>query len=103
MVWEPKCAWKTSFYWLSLDQPAGQRIVAENNGENRIEITVKGNAAGLSLMLNEEMIDLKKKVIVVLNGETVHEDFVFHSAAALLSSIAGRNDRNMVFTARLDL
>lgn len=105
IVWEPTLAWKRLFYWLRLESPAGAgRIVAVNRGENRFEITTEGGRGvrGLSILLNGEMADLRKPVTVSVDGKEVFSGFVLPSAAALLESIVERNDRETVFTARVE-
>jgi predicted esterase len=103
VAWEPSVPWKRSFFWLRRTGGPGGLIVAGNKGENVIEITAKGGAKGLSVFISEKMVDLKKPVTVKVNGDEVFSDHVLPSAAALLESIAERNDRNMYFTGRIDL
>ncbi len=104
VVWEPVLGWKKTFYWLRLKNPVGAgRLVAVNLGDNRFDVTTSSPARGLSLFLNEKMVDFKKPVTVTLNGEAAFSGYVTLSAAALLESIAERNDRKMYFTARVDL
>ena len=104
IVWEPVVGWKKTFYWLRLEKPAkAGRLVATNRGDNSFAVTTSRPVKGLSIFLNEKMIDFKKPVTVTLNGEEAFSEYVTPSAAALLESIAERNDRKMYFTVRVDL
>jgi predicted esterase len=106
VVWEPVLSWKRTFYWVRLERPAGAgRLVAVNHGDNRFEVTTAGGLGGrgLSLLLADDMVDARKPVTVTVDGEEAFAGFALPSAAALLESIAERNDRRCVFTARIDL
>lgn len=103
LVWEPARAYKHQFSWLWLDKtPAqrfgsGQRIVAKHPEKNRFEVTgsVRG---GLRLFLKNRWVDLKKPVVVTLEGNEIHNAVVHPSLTALLASGASTRDPETLFT-----
>jgi hypothetical protein len=57
----------------------------------------------LSILLADEMFDVRRPVTVVANGKTVYEDVPRLDPAALLESILENIDPEQVFTYRIDL
>ena len=126
IIWEPKRKFNKHFYWLKVNTPkVGYRIEAEIKGNTITVKTAKvptDNAGfreylesahtkriqeaeiegGFSLLLNDELIDLKKKVIVKVNGKVKFNDFVKPSLSAMVESISDKIDENMWFFARID-
>lgn len=67
IIWEPSGADVGEQYWLSIDSPAdGQRVEARIKGQ-RVELKTTG-VAGLSLWLDERLVDLTKPLTLVVNG-----------------------------------
>ncbi len=103
VVWEPAVAWKNTMFWVRKEKPEGGRIVAEVREGNLIAVAAADGPTDLSLLLSDDLVDLDKPLVVTLNGAEVFRGFAQPSAAALLESIAERNDPAMVATARIDL
>jgi dienelactone hydrolase len=106
LVWEPASEHKTFFSWLRHGSPLNSRsrasrIVATCR-KNRIEIE-SINLFGVSVMLGDEMIDPKRPVTVVVNGETRFSRILLRRPAALLESIVENIDPEQVFAYRIDL
>jgi predicted esterase len=76
----------------------GQAVRAEIDGNT---ITLTGDIKGLVIYLNDEMVNLKKKVTVKFGDKEIFEGRVRPSLLALVESIAEKQDPSRVFTARL--
>lgn len=102
IVWEPVLTWKRHFYWLWWDKPELESlVVADLDREtNTIDITLEGSATGLYVLLNDELVDMSKEVIVRLNGEETFRGVPVRSLAALVST-ARRGDARLTFDARV--
>lgn len=103
LVWQPVLDYKPSFSWLRLDRPHAKTIVAERDGENGFAVTAEELPPGLAICLNEDLVDFRKPVRIAVNGEEVFHDYVPRSAAALLRSVAERNDPAVCFDAEVRL
>lgn len=103
VVWEPSRLYKHQFSWLWLDQTpnrrfgGAQRIVARHPAPNRFEVTgsVQG---GLKLLLKTRWVDLKKPVVVTLDGQELHNAVVHPSLSALLATGVSTRDPETLFT-----
>ena len=72
IIWQQEAVYRPDFYWLSAPQnelKRGKRIDAEVKG-NIIEIT-RCDYSSLTLYLSEELVNLKKPVVVKLRGKKV--------------------------------
>jgi predicted esterase len=102
VIWEPKRKFNRYFYWLKVNEPKiGQRIEAEIKG-NTIKLTTENLDSGFSVFLNDKLLDLKKPVIVKINGETKFNGVVSPSVSAIVESAAEKIDSEMWFCARID-
>jgi len=106
VIWEPATPDKNFFSWLRHAQPIastsrGNRIVA-TQAKNRVVLEGM-NLYGVSVMLSDEMIDPKRPVTVVANGETRFSQIVTRRPAAVLESIMENIDPEQVFAYRIDL
>ena len=127
IIWEPKRKFNKHFYWLKVNTPkVGYRIEAKIKGNT---ITVKTAKVptdntgfkeylesahtkgvqetdidgGFSIFLNKRLLNLKRKVVVKVNGKVRFNDFVKPSLSAMVESISDKIDENMWFFARIDL
>ena len=72
IIWQQEAVYRPDFYWLSAPQnelKRGKRVDAEVKG-NIIEIT-RCDYSSLTLYLSEELVNLKKSVVVKLRGKKV--------------------------------
>jgi hypothetical protein len=116
VVWQPVRAWKTSFYWLHWADPwIGAKVVAEaDRASNTIAITVgrptnapaqqveaerASRVAGLSVWLDERLVDMKREVVVTVDGKERFRGVPAASLATLVSSAAEREDPQYCFPA----
>lgn len=108
-LWQPMRKWKRMFYWLWWDDPEpGAIVVAEIKAKNEIEITVtiknaKEAPTGLSVLLDERMVDLDKEITIKLNGAEKFKGKVERSLAVMAQTAVERRDAEMIFCARVKL
>lgn len=102
IVWEPRFGWKNVFAWISIDDPKpGQRIEAEIQG-NRITVTTN-NVAAFSILLNQKLVNLRKEVTVVVDGEEKFKGAPTASLSAIVESVAAHLDPERIYTHRIDV
>ena len=93
-----------SFYWLEVPLEYarhGMLLKARREG-NRIFIGYS-DYARLTLLLNDEMLDLDKPVIVEYEGKVIFRGKVKRSPEMIDRSLRERQDPRLVYTARLPL
>ncbi len=102
VIWEPFRPYKRHFYWLKYDAVDKKlsRIEAKIDG-NKISLT--GNTRGLTVFLNEKLVDLKKNVQVSVDGVNKFNSTVLYSIVALVESIEIRKDPEMYFVSKVRL
>ena len=83
LAWQPDLFWKQQFHWLNWVKPVmGSIVVAERSEEdNSFTLTVTNDRGqpltevrGLSVLLDDRLVDMDKPVRVTLNGEVIFED-----------------------------
>lgn len=103
IVWRPLGNTKKYFYWLKVPNASlGMSIKAEITKENYIEIT-GNNLSTFTVFLNSEMVDLAKPVTVAVNKTEKFTGIVNYSLSAIVETLAEKEDKNMYFTARIDI
>lgn len=101
VIWEPSRPFKKSFYWLKIANPSrGIRIEAKIEGN---KISLQSHIPGLTIFLNEKMVDLTKPVILETAGKEEFNGLAGYSLSALLETIMDKNDPEMCFTSRIEL
>jgi pimeloyl-ACP methyl ester carboxylesterase len=102
IVWQPGVAWKRQFHWLWWETPDKRAIVvAELDREaNTIRIACDRPTPGLSVLLDDRLVDLENEVIVVLNDEEVFRGLAPRRLAVMLAT-AVRGDPDLLFEARV--
>jgi len=89
----------TQFYWLGTPKPeTGRETIASIKG-NVITVDKNENAA-LYIYLNDKLLNLDKKVSVLLNGKLIYNKKA-ERKLSLIQTTAKRLDPNLVFSARL--
>jgi poly(3-hydroxybutyrate) depolymerase len=89
VVWEPsRLAWKRQFYWLWRDAPAdGPLVVADVDADaNSVAILANGPVPGLRVLLDDELVDLDREIVVTLDGVETFRGIVRRNLAALLAT-----------------
>ena len=91
------------FWWLHTEAPTAEmRIEARIGDKNVIDIKAAG-ASSFTVFLNDKLVDLKKPVILRLDGREVYRGTPAPSLSAIVESMAAHEDPEMVFTARIDV
>jgi hypothetical protein len=104
IVWQPTLAWKRHFYWLWWDAPrSGALVVAElDAAANEVRVTCDGDAAGLHVLLDDELLDLDRELVVKLNGSEVFRGLARRNLGVLARTTL-RNDSALTFSASVAL
>lgn len=105
VVWQPALSWKRQFYWLRWDEPdLGATVVAKvDRGKNAINVVLRRTQGeGLSVLVNQDLIDLEQPLIVRVNGRKVHEGRVEPTFATWVETSA-HGDPGRVFVAEIPL
>jgi poly(3-hydroxybutyrate) depolymerase len=73
IVWQPAIGWKQQFYWLWWQTPPkGALVEAElDRAKNEIRVACDRDGKGLEVLLDERLVDVKREVVVTLNGKEV--------------------------------
>lgn len=73
IVWQPDLAWKQQFYWLWWEKPRATVIVEAEIDREKGTCEVKADKAafGISLLLNDDLVDMKRELRVRFNGKEV--------------------------------
>jgi acetyl esterase/lipase len=73
LVWEPELPWKRRFYWLHWETPERHAIVeAERDPERgEVAVTTLADTTGMSLLLDDGVLDLSRPIIVRVNEDIV--------------------------------
>jgi hypothetical protein len=102
ITWEPIVRWKRQFYWLHWEDLYTQALlVAERDREqNRIVIECEHARPGLSVLVDERIVDLEREVTVVLNGVETWRGKPEPTLSTLLMTSV-RNDPGLQFVARI--
>lgn len=104
VVWRQEEVLSPAFYWLEVpleDARHGMLLKVRREG-NRIFIGYS-DYARLTLLLNDEMLDLDKPVIVEYEGKVIFRGKVKRSPEMIDHSLRERQDPRLVYTARLPL
>lgn len=103
VVWQPVLDWDSDFYWLHWDAPVRNAILHAKADGNTITIeSSEPRPEGLSLWLDERLVDLGEDVKVVLNGAEVFTGRVEGRLDALVES-AARRDLEYLTAYRVDV
>jgi pimeloyl-ACP methyl ester carboxylesterase len=97
VIWEPSRSYKQHFYWLKSEGSGRIEAKLENQ-----KITLKGSVN--TVFLNEKMLKYAEEVVVAdAGGSVLWKGKPALSLAALVESIAVRQDPEMIFTAQVRL
>ncbi len=104
---EAKEAIRARFYWIAA--PANE-VSSESLGKIAIA-NIDGNTVniercdykGLTIYLNDKLVDLDKPVKVVYNGKTLFEGMVDRTEENIKASFAEREDPSYMFCSRIDV
>ncbi|MGF7080734.1 hypothetical protein [Mucilaginibacter sp. UYCu711] len=102
VIWIQDDILRDQFYWL------GMPIESAKKGL-KARVTITGNNINilenehevLYIYLNDNLVNLDKKVTVTINGKQVFNKKVPRNAAVIKQSVAARMDKSLIFTGKL--
>jgi len=97
---------KQFYYWLKCPRPEDRQFIRAKIEDNVItmEIAVRGpNQKGITILLNDKMIDPKKEVVVKVGKEEVYRGKPQPDFWTILETLDARCDTKMVFDRRIEL
>ncbi len=102
IIWIQDDILRNQFYWLGADiatakQGLKARVAVKGNN---IDVIENQNEL-LYIYLNDNLVDLDKKVTVTINGKKVFDKKVPRNADVIKQSIAARLDKSLVFSGKL--
>ena len=104
LVWQPSLPWKRQFYWLFWEQPrAGALVTARlDRKANSIQVDVEGDAAGLCVLLSDELVDMGREVSVRLGENVVFQGVPERDLVTWIETASG-GDAGRAYSARIPL
>ncbi len=104
VVWQPTLNWKRQFYWLFWEDPYKEALVVAkaNRKTNQVHVTCDKSAKGLSVLVDEKLLDVAKEITVFLNEKEVFRGIPKPDLATILASAAS-GDPDLSYSARIVL
>ncbi len=105
VVWKQSSVTHNRFYWLAVPDETAVKdaeVIATRKGQT-IKIEKADLINILIFNLNDEMLDLDKKVTVEYNGQTIYNEIPKRSVSTLWESLNNHNDLKQVFSSRIEL
>jgi len=105
VVWKQSGVTYNRFYWLGVPEKEAQKdaLVITSRNEQTITIEKAELVNTLLINLNDEMVDLGKKVTVKYNGEVIYSDTLQRTIAQIWKSLNERNDPRQVFSSQIEV
>ncbi len=105
VVWKQDDVTHPRFYWLAVDEEnenERSEIVVERDGQE-FEIQKAEGINALTILLNDEMVDMDEAVRVRFKGKTLFEGTVSRTIKTLHETLMERGDLDLVFSGRIDV
>lgn len=105
IVWKQSGVTHNRFYWLAVPESKAVKdalVVAAINGQT-INIEKAESVDHIIIRLNDEMLDLDKKVTVEYNGKNVFNGTPKRSISTVWKTLHEHNDLNQYFSAEIEL
>lgn len=102
VIWIQDDILRDQFYWLGTDiatAKQGQKVRVKRSG-NKIDI-IDNEDEVLYIYLNDDMINLDKKITVYHNGKKVFNQKVSRNAEIIKQTVAARLDKGLIFSGKL--
>ena len=102
IVWRQEAVAKPYFYWLSApvsESEKGREVRASIDGNNIV--INKCDYSEITILLNDKMVDLDKRVKVIYQGKTLFRGRLKRKASILRSTLFERNDPSYMFPAQV--
>lgn len=105
IVWKQSSVTHNRFYWLAVANEKAVKnaeIIVTRNGQ-KFSIEKAELVDDLIIRLNDEMLDLSKKVVVEYKGEEIYKGLVQRNVSTIWKSLNERNDLQQVFSAEIQV
>lgn len=105
VLWQPVLSYKKMFYWLYWPRPdPGVLVEAKIAKPNEIDLDLAGaELGGFTVLLDDELVDLSKEVIILEGGQEVFRGKVPYTLSTMLLTAARKYDARNIFPARVEL
>jgi len=92
-----------TFYWIRHDAPEDRMEVIAERDRNTFKISTTASTTGMYLMLNPEMIDVTKDVVVILDDEEFYRGRPQPDFATVIESLDSKLDKSLTFDRKVPL
>ena len=106
VVWRPVGATRghvKTFYYLAVDDPSGSVHIVVSRAGNRFMIEQASGVGVLTILLNDDFVDLDLPVVVVKDGDEAFNGKVERRLATLIETFEQRADRRLTFCAKVEI
>ena len=103
VVWKQSSVTHDRFYWLALpagEARANQLVIATHDGQH-IVIEKAEDVNTVTILLNDQMLDLDKPVVVTARGKELFNGVAPRTVGTLASTLAERGDPDLIFCAEV--
>ena len=103
VVWNKDHVSHTRFYWLGIPakKSRSRHLVKASYSGQRIQIETHEGLDSLYIFLNDQMLDLDKKVVISKQDTVLFEGIVGRKLEHIEKSIRDRSDPGFIFPARI--
>ena len=105
VVWKQTGPAHERSYWLAVpakEARGDSLVIAKRNGQT-IEITAAEKIDRLLIRLDDRMANLDEPIRVVQNGQELFAGTPPRTIGAMVRTLAGRGDRDLVFDAEIEV
>lgn len=105
VVWKQDDVTHERFYWLSVpkeEAKQGTLIIARREGQT-IDIDAAEGVSKVTILLNDEMVDLDKPVVVRCGNRELFNGMAKRSETIVRQTVEERCDRSLVFSASVNV
>ena len=103
IVWKQSSVTHGQFYWLATNKAVSKSLVVASREGNTIQIEKIDGVCDLTLMLNDDMMDLDKAIDLKLADKPAVELKAQRSIATLVKTLQQRGDRQLMFSCELEV
>jgi pimeloyl-ACP methyl ester carboxylesterase len=102
VIWIQDDILRSQFYWLGMPIESAKKALKARVTVNGNDINILENENEvLYVYLNDNLVNLGKKVTVTLNGKQIFNKKVPRNAVVIKESVAARMDKSLIFTGKL--
>jgi transglutaminase-like putative cysteine protease len=103
VVWKQSSVTHDRFYWLAVptgEAKGGQLLIVKRIGQE-VHIEKAEQISGVTVMLNDAMVDLDQPVRIVMGGKELSNSVPIRTVERLAASLRSRGDRDLMFPAEV--